>query len=372
MGAIEAGEVVVGPLLGRGAFGRVFKGEQNAMTDHARRYQAALDGASQVLLVVEIGSAVTGLTWDWARQDDNMLVKSEEPCTWCHPRLLHTGRWRGTLVAIKTVEHSAGADVLDLADKIEREALLSTSLIHPNVITTFKVCTMMASNAQALRSAGSADADWSAANMQRASRSPQHSGSITADEGSSHRSYVDSARTFHDGGVAGPGPGSAQAPSSGTTVPEHGGGGVRLPQSPFTAAAAGGPSGTLHDSSGGSNRGGLEHAAARERGAAFDSAGGNAGRRPAAFLAEEEVFTLSPEETAAEDDAEEVRERCACGALKPDTRPGPLLKKHPAQALRTVHCKGGWHGPTPLVPNPLWQLSLGRAGGCATHCAHTR
>ena len=28
MGAIEAGEVDVGPLLGRGAFGRVYKGRQ--------------------------------------------------------------------------------------------------------------------------------------------------------------------------------------------------------------------------------------------------------------------------------------------------------------------------------------------------------
>ena len=56
------------------------------------------------------------------------------------------GRWRSTLVAIKVVEHSPGArESLSLAEqKIEREALLATSLSHPNIIATFKICTMTA------------------------------------------------------------------------------------------------------------------------------------------------------------------------------------------------------------------------------------
>ncbi len=54
---------------------------------------------------------------------------------WCGP-----GRWRGTLVAIKVVEHAPGAGMEDQAEKMEREALLATSLIHPNVVTTFKAC----------------------------------------------------------------------------------------------------------------------------------------------------------------------------------------------------------------------------------------
>ena len=47
------------------------------------------------------------------------------------------GRWRSTLVAIKVVEHAPGMEMLSLAEqKIEREALLATSLSHPNVIAT--------------------------------------------------------------------------------------------------------------------------------------------------------------------------------------------------------------------------------------------
>ena len=49
-------------------------------------------------------------------------------------------------MAIKVVEHSPGArESLSLAEqKIEREALLATSLSHPNIIATFKICTMTA------------------------------------------------------------------------------------------------------------------------------------------------------------------------------------------------------------------------------------
>jgi hypothetical protein len=50
-------------------------------------------------------------------------------------------------VAIKVVEHSPG-DTMNLAEqKIEREALLATSLSHPNIIATFKICTMVAGSA---------------------------------------------------------------------------------------------------------------------------------------------------------------------------------------------------------------------------------
>ena len=62
--------------------------------------------------------------------------------------LMHNraGRWRSTLVAIKVVEHSPGvSESMSLAEqKIEREALLATSLSHPNIIATFKICTMTA------------------------------------------------------------------------------------------------------------------------------------------------------------------------------------------------------------------------------------
>ena len=60
--------------------------------------------------------------------------------------LAYAGRWRSSLVAIKVVEHSPGmSESMSLAEqKIEREALLATSLSHPNIIATFKICTMTA------------------------------------------------------------------------------------------------------------------------------------------------------------------------------------------------------------------------------------
>ena len=112
-----------------------------------------------------------------------------------------TGRWRGTLVAIKVVEHAPGADMVNQAENIKREALLSTSLSHPNVITTFKVSTMLASTAQALRSTSSADTDWSAPHVLRTPGSPQQPGSASEDGASSHRSYLDSATSLHDDGL---------------------------------------------------------------------------------------------------------------------------------------------------------------------------
>lgn len=52
---------------------------------------------------------------------------------------MNTGRWKGALVAIKIVEHSAGDD----ADVIEgaRESLLAASVSHPNVVACYKICT---------------------------------------------------------------------------------------------------------------------------------------------------------------------------------------------------------------------------------------
>ena len=52
-------------------------------------------------------------------------------------------------MAIKVVEHaSVSMDAMSMAEqKIEREALLATSLAHPNIIATFKICRMTAGSA---------------------------------------------------------------------------------------------------------------------------------------------------------------------------------------------------------------------------------
>ena len=235
------------------------------------------------------------------------------------------GRWRGTLVAIKMVEHAAGANALEQAKKIEREALLSTSLSHPNVITTFKVSTMLASTAQGLRSASSSDTDWSAPAMPRTPRSPQLLGSASDGDGSTHRRYMDSANTLHSGSINSSGLGSAQATPRDSAMSEHGGDGLRMLQSPFSHAAAGGhvdvPRDSLssaHDrnSISRTSPGAYDSAAATASQPAFDSAASNAGRRPAVSRAEGEEYALSPEELAAEDDPDAVEERCAVSRQK--------------------------------------------------------
>lgn len=65
-------------------------------------------------------------------------------------------RWKSTIVAVKVVEHShipksssnspnPGVDKSDPASaeaRVAREMLLSTSISHPNVVATYKICTI--------------------------------------------------------------------------------------------------------------------------------------------------------------------------------------------------------------------------------------
>ena len=252
------------------------------------------------------------------------------------------GRWRGTLVAIKMVEHAAGASAVEQAEKIEREALLSTSLSHPNIITTFKVCTMLASTAQALRSTSSADTDWSAPTMPRNPGSPQQPGSVSEDGASSHRSYMDSASTVHGGSIADFGPGSAQATPRDSAMSEHGGGGMRMLPSPFSLTNADRPAHGPHgssssaserDSLAGTRPSGDGSAAATAVKPAFDSAAIYAGRRPPVNRAEEGDYALSPEELAAEDDPDAVEERCGV-SRSPMQECLPVGNQH----VHTRHC----------------------------------
>ena len=64
-----------------------------------------------------------------------------------------SGRWRGTVVAIKVVEHEPPSDSSASLEEqaVEREALLASNLSHPNVIATFKICTMHAGAAHTLQ-----------------------------------------------------------------------------------------------------------------------------------------------------------------------------------------------------------------------------
>ena len=148
------------------------------------------------------------------------------------------------LVAIKMLEHAPGVDMLKQAERVEREALLTTSLIHPNVITTFEVSTMSGSTAHLLRAAGSGDTDWSAANLARMPSVPQQPGSIRDGNGSGHCRSMNSTDALDDNGVAGSRPGSAQGMPRDLTMAEHGGS-MHLCQSP--CGHAGGPAEVQHN-----------------------------------------------------------------------------------------------------------------------------
>ncbi|KAA6425511.1 MAG: kinase [Trebouxia sp. A1-2] len=80
-------EVELGPLLGRGAYGRVFK-----------------------------------------------------------------GRWKGALVAVKVIDHRVKGN--GNAVDIQRETILSTSVVHPNVVSTYKIVTVNASRQMSDQSGG--------------------------------------------------------------------------------------------------------------------------------------------------------------------------------------------------------------------------
>lgn len=65
---------------------------------------------------------------------------------------VYKGRWTSSLVAIKVVDHLAhneGADKAAAEERrVAREALLSASLSHPNVIATYKICTVRAGDSK--------------------------------------------------------------------------------------------------------------------------------------------------------------------------------------------------------------------------------
>ncbi|EIE22674.1 kinase-like protein [Coccomyxa subellipsoidea C-169] len=69
---------------------------------------------------------------------------------------VYKGRWKSAMVAVKIVEHShfpkdhpdrsPQSDPTSSDAKIAREMLLSTSISHPNIIATYKICTIRVGN----------------------------------------------------------------------------------------------------------------------------------------------------------------------------------------------------------------------------------
>ncbi|KAK9822810.1 hypothetical protein WJX81_001964 [Elliptochloris bilobata] len=67
---------------------------------------------------------------------------------------VYKGRWQGALVAIKVVEHAAETE----RNLALRESTLATSIQHPNVVTTYRICNVASGDPRnPLRTAASAD-----------------------------------------------------------------------------------------------------------------------------------------------------------------------------------------------------------------------
>lgn len=88
------------------------------------------------------------------------------------------GRWRNTLVAIKIVDHTILTSTEEGRGKegpkegLQLETLLSLSLCHPNIVATFRVCTMEAGALPAGSSTSGSDRASPAANAGPAAPSP--------------------------------------------------------------------------------------------------------------------------------------------------------------------------------------------------------
>ena len=91
-------DIEVGPMIGRGSFGRVYKG--------------AAPGTLSLL-------QQCWLQWAWTPR---AVPDGPSPCA---------GRWKGAFVAIKVVDHQEAATKLIAM----REGALSHSVQHPNVVS---------------------------------------------------------------------------------------------------------------------------------------------------------------------------------------------------------------------------------------------
>ena len=108
--------IEMGPILGRGSFGRGYKGtgpvahrSSTCLVPHAHRQLAT--------------PRLYMLSWDCFHGASSQ-----------HAVLSTAGRWQGALVAIKIVEHSLKGAAAEIEGA--RESLLAASISHPNVVRT--------------------------------------------------------------------------------------------------------------------------------------------------------------------------------------------------------------------------------------------
>lgn len=238
-------------------------------------------------------------------------------------------------MAIKVVEHaSVPYDAMTLAEqKIEREALLATSLAHPNIIATFKICRMSAGSALGTHKSGMSDA---VSFGQRASGSaaaePSGGGGGVQRRGSGNdvrSSGAESAlglyggRPSRDAGAGGAATTVADIGSAGSNR-SRGGGDVISGDSGDRGARLGNPVGST-GTAGSSDSfdpattvivdlptlSPPESGVPTDQTKGSDSAQNNGGKRPGTGGVEQVDLELTPGEKEQEDDEYAIEERCS-------------------------------------------------------------
>ena len=121
-GAVGATLPELGALLGRGSFGKVYKGQRL----HFRLTH--LDQTSCLLLLPETALRPFHHSASLPSECDPRISRQGR-----YQHSVHcAGRWKGAMVAVKIIEHSA-----DINSKIEgfRENVVSSNIQHPNVVS---------------------------------------------------------------------------------------------------------------------------------------------------------------------------------------------------------------------------------------------
>lgn len=255
-------------------------------------------------------------------------------------------------------------DTITVAEqKIEREALLATSLAHPNIIATFKICRMSAgsalgTNKSGMSTFGGPRTSGAAAAQRRASSQDAgpsgaesalglYGGRVSRDAGSggSGRGSSRGGSSSSNGGGRRPAGGRGDFPIAGTPAGEtlsagnSDNAGARQPPSSIR-----GPQGSIGTAGSAESfdpstavivdmPGSSPPNTAPGKGS--DSAQNNGGKRPQQQGSHEDDLELMPEEKENEDDDDNIEERCAAASL-------PMRQTSPS--------------PVPLRPRFHWEL----------------
>jgi serine/threonine protein kinase len=113
--AMLVGSLELGAPLGRGSYGKVYKG----------------GSPKPYTPTPTCNPAVAACRCSFGRVQSS---KQGVPCA---------GKWKGVTVAVKVIEHTSEASK---SVKELRESMLSASIIHPNVVTTYKIRTIPAAS----------------------------------------------------------------------------------------------------------------------------------------------------------------------------------------------------------------------------------